>query len=184
MLITDRVSTANMTVCTCVCVYVWCCWLQVTFMTHHEWCEWLDSATVTKKKILIRTKEFWESRCNWGVGWKVSRYLYIRVEYWNKLSKQVLSAGTVDTFKKRLDISIGEENRWWVLGTQKLPCLGQLAFCSLLIFLFVSIITWNGWNMVFSGSSRPRMLLCPDAWVKVVNTMLEKLNTRYVREHL
>ena len=34
------------------------------------------------------------------------------VEEWNKLSKYVVSAGTVDTFKKRLDISMDEENRW------------------------------------------------------------------------
>ena len=28
-----------------------------------------------------------------------------------------------------------EKNRWQVLGAQELPCVGQLAFCSLLIFL-------------------------------------------------
>ena len=32
-------------------------------------------------------------------------------EEWNKLSKPVVSAGRVDTFKKRLDISMDEENR-------------------------------------------------------------------------
>ena len=30
------------------------------------------------------------------------------VEEWNKLSKHVVSAGTVDTFEKKLDISMDE----------------------------------------------------------------------------
>ena len=34
------------------------------------------------------------------------------VEEWNKLGKHMVSAGTVDTSKKRLDISMDEENRW------------------------------------------------------------------------
>ena len=33
------------------------------------------------------------------------------VEEWNKQSKHVVSTGTVDTFKKWLDISMDEENR-------------------------------------------------------------------------
>ena len=41
---------------------------------------------------------------NWFTNWVV--------EEWNKLSKHVVSAGTVDTFKKRLNISMDEENRW------------------------------------------------------------------------
>ena len=28
-----------------------------------------------------------------------------------------------------------EENRWSILGAQELPCVGQLAFCSFLVFL-------------------------------------------------
>ena len=47
------------------------------------------------------------------------------VEEWNKLSKHVVSAGTVDIVKKRLDISMDDEKRWQVLGAQELPCVGQ-----------------------------------------------------------
>ena len=45
-----------------------------------------------------------------------------------KLSKHVVSAGTVYIFKKRLDISMDEENRWQVLGAHDMPCVGQQAF--------------------------------------------------------
>ena len=45
------------------------------------------------------------------------------VEKWNKLNKHVVSAGTVDTFKKKLDITMDEENRWLVLGAHVLPCV-------------------------------------------------------------
>ena len=34
------------------------------------------------------------------------------VEEWNKLNKHVVSARTIDTFKKKLHISMDEENRW------------------------------------------------------------------------
>ena len=37
----------------------------------------------------------------------------------------MVSAGTVDTVKKRLDISMDDEKRWQVLGAQELPCVGQ-----------------------------------------------------------
>ena len=62
------------------------------------------------------------------------------VEEWNKLGKHVISAGTVDTCKKRLDIPIDEENKWYVLSVQELPCVGQLAFCSIIIFLCSNVL--------------------------------------------
>ena len=34
------------------------------------------------------------------------------MEEWNKISKHVVSGGTVDTFEKWLDIYMDEENRW------------------------------------------------------------------------
>ena len=58
------------------------------------------------------------------------------VEEWNKLNKHVVSAGTVDTFKKRLDISMDEKKQMVsVRCTGAANCVGQLIFCNLLIFL-------------------------------------------------
>ena len=33
-----------------------------------------------------------------------------------------------------------EEKRWWVLGSQELPQVGQLASCNLFIFLFLMFL--------------------------------------------
>ena len=55
------------------------------------------------------------------------------VDEWNKCSKNVVSAQTVDSFKRRLDKCMAEGDGWKVLSVQKLPCVGHLAFSSLLI---------------------------------------------------
>ena len=69
-------------------------------------------------KVLM-IKEKVRTRAN---GFKLYKFKYRKdigknyftnkvVEEWNKLGKHVVSAGTVKTFKKRLDISMDEENR-------------------------------------------------------------------------
>ena len=58
--------------------------------------------------IYVVTCNLYRHRKDIDKNWFTNR----AVEEWNKLSKLVVSAGTVDTFKKRLDISMDEENRW------------------------------------------------------------------------
>ena len=72
----------------------------------------ISKVLIAKKKVRTRTDGFkltkFRLRKDIGEHWFINRV----AEEWNKLSKHVISAGTVDTFKKRLDISMDEENRW------------------------------------------------------------------------
>ena len=72
----------------------------------------INKVLIVNEKVRTRTN-----------GFKLDKFRYRKdignnvftnrvVEEWNKLSKHVVSAGTVDTFKKRLDISMDEGNRW------------------------------------------------------------------------
>ena len=72
----------------------------------------MNKVLIVKEKVRTRTNGFkldkFRYRKNIGKNWCTNRV----VEEWNKLSKHVVSGGTVDIFKKRLDISMDEENRW------------------------------------------------------------------------
>ena len=71
----------------------------------------INKVFVVKEKVRTRTNGFkldkFRYRKDIGKDWFTNRV----VEEWSKLSKYVVSAGTVDTFKKRLGISMDEENR-------------------------------------------------------------------------
>ena len=58
------------------------------------------------------------------------------VEEWNKFSKHVVSAGTVDTFKKRLDISMDQENMVSARCTGAALCRLTGPLQSLYFFIF------------------------------------------------
>ena len=72
----------------------------------------INKVLIVKEKVRTRTNGFklnkFRYRKNIGTNWFTNRV----VEEWNKFSKHILSVGTVNTFKKRLDISMDEENRW------------------------------------------------------------------------
>ena len=95
----------------------------------------INKVLIVKEKIRTQTNGFkldnFRFRKDIGTNW----FTNCVVEEWDKLSKQVVRAGTVDTLKKRLDISMDEENKWLVLGAQGLPSVSKVASCSLLIFL-------------------------------------------------
>ena len=65
---------------------------------------------VVKEKVRTRTNSFNLDKFRFKIGknWFTNRV----VEDWNKLSRYVVSARTVDTFMEMLDISMDEENRW------------------------------------------------------------------------
>ena len=67
---------------------------------------------IVKEKARIRSYGFnlvkFRYRKDIGKNWFTNRV----VEEWNKLSKHVVSAGIVNTFKKRLDNLMDVEARW------------------------------------------------------------------------
>ena len=78
-----------------------------------KWIKGFNKADINKVLII---KEKVRTRTN---GFKLDKFRYMKnicknvftnrvVEEWNKLSKHVVSAGTVDTFEKKLDISMDE----------------------------------------------------------------------------
>ena len=72
----------------------------------------INKIIIVKEKVRTRTNGFkldkFRYRKDIGKNWFTNRV----VEELNKISKHVVSSWTVDTFKKRLDISMNEENRW------------------------------------------------------------------------
>ena len=72
----------------------------------------ISKVLIVKEKVRTRTNDFkldkFRYKKNIGKNWFTNKV----VEEWNKLSKHAVSARIVDTFKKRLDISMNEENRW------------------------------------------------------------------------
>ena len=67
---------------------------------------------IIKKNFSTRTNDFKSDifRFRKEIGKK--RFTNKVVEDWNKLSDHVVSEGTVDTFEKRFDMSLDDENRW------------------------------------------------------------------------
>ena len=81
-----------------------------------EWVKGFNKGDINK---VLLVKEKVRTRRN---GFKLNKFRFKKdigkncltnrvVEEWNKLSKHVVSAGRIDTFKKRLDIFMDEENR-------------------------------------------------------------------------
>ena len=66
---------------------------------------------IVKEKVKTRTNGFKLHKFRYGNDIGKNWLSNSVVEEWNKLSKHLVSAGTVDTFRKRFDISMDEENR-------------------------------------------------------------------------
>ena len=82
-----------------------------------KWVKSFNKGDINKVLIVKEKVRTWTNGLNLykfrfrkdiGNNWFTNRV----VEEWNKLSKHVVSARTIDTFDKRLDISMDEENRW------------------------------------------------------------------------
>ena len=70
----------------------------------------INKVLIVKEKVKRRTNGFKLDKFRHRKD--IDKYWFTNtvVEEWNKVSKHVVNAGTVDTFKKRLDISMNEEN--------------------------------------------------------------------------
>ncbi len=92
-------------------------------------------------KVLI-VNEQGRTRSN---GFKLDKFIFSKdigknwftkrvVDEWNRLSSHVVSANSIDTFKKRLDRFMDGDGRWrWVvLGVLELPSVGRFVSCRLL----------------------------------------------------
>ena len=94
----------------------------------------INKILIIKEKVRTRTNGFKLDKFRFRKDIFKNWFTNGLVEEWNKLSKHVVSATTVNSFKKRLDISMDKENGWEVLGEQELLCVDQVAFCWLLVF--------------------------------------------------
>ena len=72
----------------------------------------INKVLIVKEKVRTRTNSFKLDKFKFGKDIGKNRFANWLVGEWNKLSKHMVSAGTVDTFIKSLDISVDEENRW------------------------------------------------------------------------
>ena len=70
----------------------------------------INKVLIVKERIKTRTNGFKLDKFRFRK--KIGKNVFTNrvVEEWNKLGKHVVSVGTVDTFKKRLHISMYEES--------------------------------------------------------------------------
>ena len=67
---------------------------------------------IVKEKVGTRTNGFKLNKFRYRKDINNNWFTNMVVEDYNKVSKHVVGAGTIDTLKKRLRISMDEENRW------------------------------------------------------------------------
>ena len=93
-----------------------------------------------KRLIECRKLEKFRFKKEIGKNWFTNRV----VDEQNRLNSHVVSAKSIDCFKNRLDkfMDSDDSKQWVFLGSQELPRVGQLTFCSLLIFLCNKIIVF------------------------------------------
>lgn len=75
-------------------------------------------------------------------GGKKTWFMSRVVNEWNKLSRYIVATNMIKSLEWRLDIFMNREGSWWITNSQKLPGVGYLATCSLLIPLCILVYDW------------------------------------------